>query len=571
MITLLRRFLAPRKPAVTPAEPLLEGPVMRLLERERSRWDRARSAASTGPHVLLATGAGGHPSVTQVESLLAMALTLRGARVSLLLCDAALPACEECMLIVFKSAEQFASDGPSFRCPPCFESGRKLYDLLGLQVLRYSSFLDDASRQKAAEINRATPADEIPKYVANGLKIGEHALAGALRFFARGTLEGEPFGEAVLRRYFEASLLTADVMTRIFKTQGVHCACFHHGIYVPHGITGETARKLNVRLVNWSTAYRKQRFIFSHGDTYHHTLLVEPPEDWQKFAFRSRHRQEAEKYLRSRWSGSRDWIYFHEKPTEDPTAISKALGMDFSKPTILLLTNVIWDAQLHYPANAFPNMIVWLIETIRYFAKRPELNLVIRVHPAEIRGGLPSRQLAADEIGKHFPELPPNVHVVGPAQDLSTYALAELCNAAIIYGTKTGVELTSMGIPVIVAGEAWIKNKGLTTDPATAEDYFAALDRLPYQGRLDKEARERALKYAYHFFFRRMIPINGIEVLQGWPPFRANIQRLKDLSAARNPGLETICNGILYGTPFVHPAEKLCGRRYLSRTLAAQL
>ncbi|MFZ0708437.1 MAG: hypothetical protein WAM53_00200 [Terrimicrobiaceae bacterium] len=558
MLTLFRKIFTPRKPAIPPPpppEPLLEGPVTRLMTSERSRWDQARSAATTGPHVLLATSTGGHPSVTQLECLLAMALTLRGARVSFLLCDAALPACEECMLKVFDSVEQFVANGPSFRCPPCFENGRKLYDLLGLKIFTYSTFLDDANREMAAHINRTTSLEEIPTYVRDGLKIGEHAMAGALRFFARGTLEGEPCSEAVVRRYFEASLLTADVMTKLFGTQGIHCACFHHGIYVPHGITGETARKLNVPLVNWSTAYRKQRFIFSHGDTYHHTLLVEPAEDWQQFAFAARHREQAEKYLKSRWSGSRDWIYFHEKPTEDSQKICREIGMDLAKPTILLLTNVIWDAQLHYPANAFPNMIVWLVETIRYFAKRPELNLVIRVHPAEIRGGLPSRQLAADEIRKHFPELPRNVYVVGPDQDLSTYALAELCNAAIIYGTKTGVELTSMGIPVIVAGEAWIKNKGLTKDPASPGEYFAALDQLPLPGRLDEEVRNRALKYAYHFFFRRMIPIKGIEVLEGWPPFRANIQTLEDLSASRNPGLETICNGILHGTPFVHPAE----------------
>ena len=166
MIALLRKILAHRKPAApAPNEPLLEGPLTRLLTKERSRWDQARFAASGGPHVLLATSTGGHPSVTQVESLLAMALTLRGARVSLLLCDAALPACEECMLIVFKSVEQFAADGPSSsRCPPCFGNGQKLYDLLGLQVLRYSSFLDDESRERAARINRETPMDEIPAY-----------------------------------------------------------------------------------------------------------------------------------------------------------------------------------------------------------------------------------------------------------------------------------------------------------------------------------------------------------------------------------------------------------------------
>ncbi len=60
---------------------------------------------------------------------------------------------------------------------------------------------------------------------------------------------------------------------------------------------------------------------------------------------------------------------------------------------------------------------------------------------------------------------------------MSTYALMSLCNAAIIYGTKMGVELTSVGLPVIVAGEAWIRNKGLTHDASSPEEYFRILER----------------------------------------------------------------------------------------------
>ena len=156
--------------------------------------------------------------------------------------------------------------------------------------------------------------------------------------------------------------------------------------------------------------------------------------------------------------------------------------MDLTKPTILLLTNVIWDAQLHYPANAFPNMIVWLIETIRYFAKRPELNLVIRVHPAEIRGGLPSRQLAADEIRWNFPELPSNVHIVAPDQDLSTYALAKLCNAAIIYGTDRG--RTDQREFRHRRRRSLDQNKGLTKDHFRRRIFCDMIASLP--GRLDE-------------------------------------------------------------------------------------
>ena len=58
----------------------------------------------------------------------------------------------------------------------------------------------------------------------------------------------------------------------------------------------------------------------------------------------------------------------------------------------------MWDAQLHYPANAFPSMLDWVLQTIRYFASRPDLQLLIRVHPAEIRGTARSRQPLVPEI-----------------------------------------------------------------------------------------------------------------------------------------------------------------------------
>jgi hypothetical protein len=211
----------------------------------------------------------------------------------------------------------------------------------------------------------------------------------------------------------------------------------------------------------------------------------------------------------------------------------------------------MWDAQLHYPANAFTDMLEWLLFTVRWFEKHPGLQLVIRVHPAEIRGSVPTRQPVVEELQKYFPQLPENVFIVPPESNVSTYVLSEMCDTSIIYGTKTGVELTSVGIPVIVAGEAWIRNKGITADAENVSEYKMLLQCLPRGERMDAGKVRRARKYAYHFFFRRMIPVDFLETGPGWPPYRVAINDVAELRVGKDVGLDCICDGILFGTPFI--------------------
>ncbi|MFY9941872.1 MAG: hypothetical protein WAK57_06835, partial [Desulfobacterales bacterium] len=479
-----------------------------LLDAHRDAWQQARLAAADGPRVLIATSTGGHGMAAPVESLLAMALTLRGASVSILLCDAFLPACSMATLGEIASPTEFIQSGLSnTKCPKCHKKGRSIFGPLGLPIHWYSQLVSPGARQKLADLAGTTPLAAIPDFRLDGIAAGEHAMAGALRFFAKGDLDGEPHAEAVLRRYFQAALITTLAVRELLGRQAFDCAVFHHGIYVPMGLIGEVARQEGVRVVNWIQAYRKNCFIFSHEDTYHHTLMTEPVDRWEDMPWNAAIETQLLDYLKSRWQGTKDWIRFHDRPDFDLEAIEAEIGVDFAKPCVGLLTNVIWDAQLHYPANAFTNMLEWVLETIRYFVQRRDLQLLIRVHPAEITGFIPSRQKVVGEIRRAFASLPPNVFVIPPESRVSTYAAMSRCDCVIIYGTKTGVELTSVGIPVIVAGEAWIRNKGITLDAASRQAYFDMLAQLPLGRRLDAATTQRARKYAYHFFFRRMIPL----------------------------------------------------------------
>ena len=529
-----------------------------LLATEPELWADAKRRTENGPAVLLAPNIGGHGPVVVVESLLAVALTLRGARVHTLLCDAALPACMQAQIGANVVPEALVDRTiRETLCAPCMKRGQNVFSQLDVKHHRLSEFLDEQDRIEARELAFSVNPSEMTQFRWQGLAVGEHALAGALRYFAKGTLNSNDTTEVeVAKRYLEASILSAIATKRLILQEKVQHAAFHHGIYVPQGIVGEVCRAHDVHLANWVVAYRQNTLIFSHGDTYHRTLMNEPTDMWRNMTWSETQQRSIEDYLGSRVHGGRDWIYFHDKPNDDFNSFAKQVGMDPDKPIIGMLTNVFWDAQLHYRQNAFPNMLEWTLDTINYFRGRPDLQLLIRIHPAEIRGAVKSRQLLADEIAKAIPDLPENVFIIGPESDVSTYAAMQKCNAVIIYGTKTGVELTSIGIPVIVAGEAWIRNKGLTTDIKSRNEYLQVLDGLPLQQRLDPLTIENAKKYAFHFFFRRMLPLPFLHPMPKGPNFYIELATLSDLMPGKHEGLDIICDGILNAEhPFVYPAE----------------
>lgn len=518
-----------------------------LLDASRT-WAAAKEAA-TGPRVLIATDLGGYQQGTVLESLLAVALTLRGARLEILLCDADLPACQ-----LTKYAKipprKLVRTGTAPICPPCVAAGHDAFAPLGLPVRHLGDQLDVSD---VLEIKTQVEAMDVARLgdpaAAAESAVVEHARAGALRYYGLGDLRMESRGEEVLRLYLRAALTTERSMRRLLERETFDVAVFHHGIYVPQGIVGEVCRDRGLRVVNSNPAYRRQTLIFSHGDSYHKTMLSEPTSRWADEPLGPRREVVLDDYLRSRRTGEGDWIHFNTAPDEVAQSVYTETGLDPDKPIVGLLSNVVWDAQLHYGSNAFPGMVEWVRHTIEAFGRRDDVQLLIRVHPAEVTGAVPSRQPLLDEIRSAFPKLPSNVAVVAPESKLSTYVAMDLCDSVLIYNTKTGIELSAVGIPVVVAGEAWIRGKGFSTDVTSVAEYDEVLASLPRGHRLSPEEVVRARRYAYHFFFRRMIPLPLIESPAQFQ-FDLAVDDVEQLLPGATPGLDTICDGILLSAPF---------------------
>jgi len=512
-----------------------------------------------GQKILCATSVGSHEVVTCIDSLVAMGLWLRGAEPQFLLCDQALPACEAAMYFGLPSIDKFIRHGPKAHlCASCSDRGKSFYQPLPIPINRYSDFLKKADVSLALKTADEMDAQGCFDYEDKDLPIGEQVRAGVLRFFGKADLSSEEPGvvNKVAQRYLSAALLTARVAERVIDTIQPECLIAHHGIYVPQGILGIVARKKGIRVVNWGPSYRNTTVIYSHGDTYHHTFMNEPTSNWENRKLTQKENDALDKYLLLRRNGKGDWSWVSPDRgnviSDESKKLATDIGLDLSKPAFGLLTNVLWDAQLFYANAAFDNMLEWLFTTLDFFIEHQEMQLIVRIHPHEVKSG--NRQPTGPEISKRYHALPENIIIIDRDAPFSTYSLMDLCKAVLIYGTKTGVELTPFGQPVITAGEAWIRNKGITYDASSKEEYLSMLSKLPQIKPLPPEKIERARRYAFHYFFRRMIPLSSLDPNGGFPP-KLRISKLNDLLPGCDEGLDTICAGILMENEFIYDAK----------------
>jgi hypothetical protein len=220
------------------------------------------------------------------------------------------------------------------------------------------------------------------------------------------------------------------------------------------------------------------------------------------------------------WGKSkRLWQYVSAQGAEQTR---KTLELD-DRPVVLLAANVLGDS-LTLGRNIFAeSMSEWITKTVQYFAQRPDVQLVVRIHPGEKI--VPQAKSMGTVVREALPEIPGHIHLIGALDNINTYDLIEIASLGLAYTTTVGVETAMNGIPVISCGDTHYRGRGLTIDPSTWDEYFSALENvladLPAH-RLTEEQIAKAWNYAYRFFFEYPRPfpwrlMNFWDDLEVWP------------------------------------------------------
>ncbi len=187
-------------------------------------------------------------------------------------------------------------------------------------------------------------------------------------------------------------------------------------------------------------------------------------------------------------------------PAEGGQQAREKLGLD-ARPVVLLATNVLGDSLTLGRQVFSKNMAEWLNRTVQYFIGRPDVQLVIRIHPGEV---LTHGQSMADVVLETLPRLPNNIRLIRAQDEVNTYDLIDVADLGLVYTTTVGMEMAMSGVPVVVSGQTHYRDRGFTFDPDSWVSYFKLLGQIlenPAGYRLNKEQVKDAWKYAYRFFF----------------------------------------------------------------------
>ena len=512
-------------------------------------------------NILIATSAGGLKSQLVLESLVALGVENQDCNVEFYLCDGNLKGCIMATHENIKEKKIINKKNPlKDICDRCFKPAFKYLRRAGYKVNKLSDYVSEDEINQILENDYSNLSiEELKNFRSDSIKIGEHSYSGALRYYAKTDLNSEKNGKNILISYFKSSLIVNKSINRLFEKKKYDEVFLNHGIYVPQGLIIDVAKKHDIKTSTWCPGYRKKTFSFTRGDTYHRSLIYENNDNWEKINFNNSIKNKVENYLNSRQLGTNDWIHFYKsKPNFEIDKYLKKIGVDLNKPLIGMATSVMWDAQIDFPSNFFKNSLEWVFDTIDFFIKNSHLQLIIRISPAEVNEAKPARQKVYDEIKKKYITLPKNIFVILPQDTISSYAILNKCENIIIYGSRIGIELAAMGKQVIVCGEGFIRNKNIAKDILSKEQYFNVLNSLPLSDiQMPKDFQIRAKKYAYHFFFRRMIKIISIEEkLNKWPNFTISKNIKQIIDEKKDFGLNCVVNSLIEGKDYIFEQEK---------------
>jgi hypothetical protein len=484
------------------------------------------------------------------EMTILHALKLRGAEVEYVLCDGLFTDCDQFW--------QAVTPRPANACTLCQADVTRLVAEMGMDFHWLGRYLTLEETREAKRWAHSLASHELLSATYGTWRVADWVrLSIQSHFRSNGLDVADPAIERGVRSYLYSGLIACFALDRLLEVSAPDVLLLFNGRQSSTCVALELALARGVRVVTHERGPRTETLTLVADAS---SVSLEPYHrywrEWGEVPLTPEELQAAARIMGEREQG-RDtgWRPFTAAP--QPSAeVRGRLGLRDGRPLWVLFTSSddeVAGSEQH--RSPFASQHEWIEATVAYARRHLEIDLVIRVHPntgSRRSNGANRAQLEA--MRQLAVDLPPNVRMVDPDDEISSYSLMDLSSVGLVWVSTVGLELACKGKVVVSAAGNYISQTSFVRtidDLATYEPMLDALRAHP-SGAVDVEIMRRALRFAYGMFFR--LPVQF--PLVAMPNPHEGTLRYSSLEAVRpgrDAGLDRCVQIVLDGAPVCPP------------------
>lgn len=433
-----------------------------------------------------------------LEYMLAYALWTRGHSIQGVRCSGKFPTC---------SMASLKSLRPS--CDECISRSTRLLDVFKLEpfVKFTNSYLDEPTAKKISQTITDLERHEFESFQYRSIPIGKIVKRDLPQYYFSTVDITDPSVEDYVRDALISSSLYSEAALNSLEESKPDICIVTSGKTIGFAPFYQACLSKGIKVMTWDECgYERNGFIFSFNNFANEYHLDEIWENVKETILTEKQENFLDAYLNRMRKGNVGTALFYPNPVYDHDQIRNELNIPKGKKIVALLANITWDTSCLGRDTIFNNMFDWICQTIDFYKKTPDCQLVIRCHPSE--GNVPdyikSDEKISDMILEKYKCPPENISIITGDQQLNSHALCEMSDLILVYTTFVGLEMAIKGRKVIVCGEAHYRNKGFTYDANSTDEYFLNLSNNKFY--LKKEITpsmvDLARRYAYTYINR---------------------------------------------------------------------
>lgn len=428
-----------------------------------------------------------------------------------------------------------AASDPSIReavCRRCKDLRNVIVQEFGFRAMDVHDLLDDKDRASVIQILSNVDRTNYLDLEHYGIAAGRVALYECLLHHKKLSLEFSPEQWDEYLIALSNTLLTITVVNRLLTKERFDSIVVTNALYSVNRAACLVAEGFGMRSIflhaGGNLSNRLQTLMVAEGHTLR--FLREMRDRWPEFASRPcppKVAQLVTNHFMELIDGQHFLAYSAAKQGS-----SNSIRQRYAIPAgakLLVATMSSYDERLaaeaigviSSPSNLlFPRQVDWIRALVDHVGTRPDLFLLVRVHPREFPNKRERRKSEhASLLEEVFEHLPVNAKVNWPADNLSLYDLAEEADVFLNAWSSVGKEMTLLGLPVVIySRELVLYPPELNFISEDRQGYFAKIDEAIASGWSLDRVKMMYRWYALEFHYALVDISDGFSRQEGKRP-----------------------------------------------------